>query len=78
CRQVGAAAAAYFNNSNKPFLCERNKGKVFVLERKRILLQKRNKGIGSLLFSDGEKVCKKAAVRGLHAVKYSDLRCNER
>ena len=50
---------AYFNNSNKPFLCERNKGKVFVLERRRILLQKRNKGIGFLLFSDGEKVAKK-------------------
>ena len=69
---------AYFNNSNKPFLCERNKGKVFVLERKRILLQKRNKGIGFLHISGGEKSSKKAAVRGLPAVKYSDLRCNER
>lgn len=46
---------AYFNNSNKPFLCERNKEKVFVLERKRIFLQKRNKEMESTFFRRRKK-----------------------
>ena len=41
---------AYFNNSNKPFLCERNKEKVFSKTKK-----------WNLLFSGGEKSSKKAA-----------------